>query len=230
MHMTEAGIALIKEFEGFRSEAYVCQGGKWTIGYGHTAAAGEPSPKAGMKITEEAAEKILRLDLATFEAAVRKALKRPATPEQFSAMVSLAFNIGGGAFGKSTMVRRFNAGDIDGAAEALTWWNKAGGKTLRGLVRRREAERQLFLSGRNRAAEEAPAGPITGGEQKPLAKSKTVGGAGLGVVAATGLGLWQQFQDAGVPEMLGTAAPWVLVAIFGFLLVNRWLEARRGEH
>ena len=88
---------------------------------------------------------MLRQGLERFAAQIRPLFKRAPTENQFGAMVSHAYNIGVGAFSRSTCLRRFNDGDAEGAAEALTWFNKAGGRVLRGLTRRRDAERELFL-------------------------------------------------------------------------------------
>lgn len=145
MRTGKAGLDLIKEFEGLELEAYRDAVGIWTIGYGHTAAAGEPKPKAGMKITEAEAGHILASDLGQYEAAVSKALKVSPNQNQFDAMVSLCFNIGPKAFTGSSVAKRFNAGNIQGAADAFLLWKKAGDKVLKGLIRRRETERQLFL-------------------------------------------------------------------------------------
>ncbi len=146
MEMTQEGIDLIKTWEGWRGTAYWdSMGSVWTIGFGHTAAAGEPHPKSGMEITRYEGEEILRRDLRQYEKAVRDGLKVEANGNEFSAYVSLCYNIGPGAFGGSTTLRRFNSGDKPGAAEALLWWDKAGGKTVQGLASRREAERALFL-------------------------------------------------------------------------------------
>lgn len=136
-----AGLALIKSFEGLRLTAYKCPADVWTIGYGSTG----PHVKQGMTITEAQADKLLQDDLDRFEASVAKHAPN-ASQNQFDAMVSLAFNIGTGAFEKSTLLRKFVAGDTAGAAEAFRQWVNAGGRKLEGLVRRREAERKLFLS------------------------------------------------------------------------------------
>lgn len=147
MQITPAGVSLVKEFEGCELRAYRDPVGILTIGYGYTNNAGfGPGVRAGDVWTEEQAEAMLVEGLDRFGARIKPLLKREATPHQYSAMVSLAYNIGVGAFSKSTCLKRFNAGDIAGAAEALTWFNKAGGRVLRGLVRRREAERALFLT------------------------------------------------------------------------------------
>jgi lysozyme len=136
-----AGLSLIKSFEGCELAAYKCPAGVLTIGYGHTGA----DVKPGQVITAHRAEELLQGDLARFEQAVSKAIKVAVTPNQFGAMVSLCYNIGAGAFAKSTLVKRVNAGDTQGAADQFLAWNKAGGKVLKGLARRREAERALFL-------------------------------------------------------------------------------------
>lgn len=145
--INKAALDLIKEFEGFRAHAYRDPVGILTIGYGTTAAAGVGiTPKIGMTITEAKATAYLDAAVTKFAHHVTAALKRPATPVQFGAMVSLAYNIGPEAFAKSSICRKFNAGDMQGAADAFLLWNKAGGKVLNGLVRRRQAERALFLS------------------------------------------------------------------------------------
>lgn len=145
MKTNKAGLDLIKSFEGLRLETYKCSAGVDTIGYGHTSAAGEPKVKPGMKITEKEAEEILARDLGKYEAAVSKAMTVTPTENQFSAMVSLCYNIGPGNFASSSVVRKLNAGDVEGAANSFLLWNKAAGKVLAGLTRRREAEKALFL-------------------------------------------------------------------------------------
>lgn len=140
--INKAGLDLIKQFEGCELKAYYCPAGVLTIGYGST---GE-HVKPGMVITEAQAEELLRADLARFESAVDEAAPN-ATDDQFAAMVALAFNIGVKAFLKSTVLRKHLAGDHMGAAKAFGMWVKARGVTLKGLVRRRAAEAQLYRSG-----------------------------------------------------------------------------------
>lgn len=144
MKTNRAGIDLIKRWEGLRLTAYLCPAKVWTIGYGHTTAAGVPAVKKGMKITADEAVEILVRDLVAYEAAVMNVLRRSPNENQFSAMVSLCYNIGPGAFARSSVVRKFNAGDLPGAAAAFRLWNKGGGKVLPGLIRRREEEIILF--------------------------------------------------------------------------------------
>jgi lysozyme len=147
MKINAAAIALIKEFEGFRAETYLDSAGIPTIGYGTTAAAGVGIvPKPGMRISEPDAEEYLHAALSRFAAKVAPLLKREPTENQYGAMMSLAYNIGPTGFARSSVLKRFNEGNIPAAADAFLLWNKAGGKVLRGLVRRREAERALFLT------------------------------------------------------------------------------------
>jgi lysozyme len=141
-----AGLDLIKRWEGLRLTAYQDSVGIWTIGYGHTAEAGPPAPKAGMKITEKEADDILKRDLGQYERAVTKAISVAPTSNQFAAMISLCFNIGPTNFAKSSVVRRMNEGNAKAAADAFLLWNKAGGKVLKGLTARREDEKKLFLT------------------------------------------------------------------------------------
>lgn len=137
--INKSGLDLVKASEGLRLKAYRCPANILTIGYGSTGS----HVKEGMVITEAQAEELLRSDLRRFEDAVAEAAPS-ATENQFSAMVSLAFNIGIGAFLKSTVLRKAKAGEHVAAAEAFKMWNKGGGKVLPGLVKRRAAEAQLY--------------------------------------------------------------------------------------
>ncbi len=140
--INKEGLELIKSFEGLRLKSYRCSANVITIGWGSTG----PHVKEGMTITKDQAEELLRSDLRRFEDAVAAAAPK-ATDNQFSAMVSLAFNIGIGALQRSTVLRRHLAGDHAGAADAFLMWNKAGGRVLAGLTRRREAEAALYRKG-----------------------------------------------------------------------------------
>lgn len=147
MTINRIALDLIKEFEGLRLTAYQDSAGIWTIGYGTTAAAGVGiTPKAGMTITAEQAEEYLRLAVEKFAATIRHGLTVQPNENQWGAMVSLAYNIGPGAFLRSALLKRWNAGDVSGAADQFLVWNKSKGKVLRGLTRRREAERVLFTT------------------------------------------------------------------------------------
>ena len=151
---SDKGIGLIKEFEGCSLAAYRCPAGVWTIGYGHTGKVDGKAVSLGMRITQTKAAQLLREDLASFEAAVNAAVKTLITQNMFDALVSFSYNCGAGALRNSTLLRKLNAGDYLGAADEFPKWNKAGGKVLNGLVRRREAERKLFLNGATDVTEE----------------------------------------------------------------------------
>jgi len=149
--MNSNGLALLKRWEGLRLSAYQDSGGIWTIGYGHTSNAGPPAVTKGLTITWEKAEEILANDLKKFEDSVRFLVKVPINSNQFDALVSLCYNIGAGAFSRSTVLKRLNEKDYNGAANAFLMWTKItrndGTKiTLQGLVNRRLDERKLFLS------------------------------------------------------------------------------------
>lgn len=136
------GLALIKEFEGLRLDAYpdpATGGEPITIGYGSTG-----GYKLGQRITEAEAEALLRHDLQRFERAVSGMVTREPTQNQFDAMVSLAFNVGEGNLKSSTLLKLHNAGDFAGAQGQFVRWNKAAGKVMAGLTRRREAEARLY--------------------------------------------------------------------------------------
>ncbi len=150
MKTSTAGRKLIEQREGVVLTAYKDSAGILTIGVGHTSAAGAPKVTAGMKITAQEASDILTRDLAIFEKAVIDAVKVPLNQNEFDALVSIAFNIGAGAFKLSTLVKRLNAGDRKAAADQFLVWNKitVNGKkqVLKGLTTRREAERKQFLN------------------------------------------------------------------------------------
>lgn len=139
MHISETGLALIRQFEGLRLSAYRCPAGIPTIGYGTTAGV-----KMGDTITKERAEELLREDVKRFEAQVLRLVKVPLTQGQFDALVSFVYNLGAGNLSNSTLLRLLNAGDYKGAAAQFDRWVYASGKRLSGLVKRRAAERALF--------------------------------------------------------------------------------------
>jgi len=146
MKTTAKGRALIEQREGTELVAYRDSVGVLTIGVGHTSAAGPPTVIPGMRITAAKADEILSRDLVKFETCVDAAVKVALADHEFDALVSLCFNIGGGNFTNSTLVKKLNAGDRMGAADAFMSWTKAGGKVVQGLVNRRRAECQQFLT------------------------------------------------------------------------------------
>jgi len=135
MKINNEGLALIKSFEGCRLVAYKCPAGVWTIGYGHTAGVCE-----GQVISQAQADNMLKSDMKKYEKYVTDNVKIPLNENQFSALVSFCYNCGVGNL--RTLVKNRNTQQI---ADAMILYNKASGKVLAGLVRRREAERKLFL-------------------------------------------------------------------------------------
>ena len=140
MNISQNGINLIKQFEGLRLEAYQCAAGVWTIGFGHTSGV-----KQGDKITFGQAEDFLRSDLEKFENAINNLVTAELNQNQFDAMISFVFNIGINAFKKSTMLKFLNNNSFPLAAGQFDRWIKSKGKVLEGLVKRRKAEKELFL-------------------------------------------------------------------------------------
>jgi len=139
MKLGEKGTEILKYFEGCRLEAYQDSVGVWTIGYGHTKGVLE-----GMTITQEGAEQLLQTELEEYEGYIEKYVTVPLTQNQFDALVVWVYNLGPTNFRNSTLLKELNAGNYNAAGQEITRWNKAGGKVLAGLVKRREAEAQLF--------------------------------------------------------------------------------------
>lgn len=147
MRTSARAIQFIKDHEGFRDEAYQCASGVWTIGWGHTSDARYPV-REGMKITKATAEKMLEHDIREAEAAIAKFLHNEdeLNGNQFGALVSLIFNIGNAAFGRSRLAKLLNKGDFDGASREFGKWVWSRGRRLTGLVRRRAEEKALFMT------------------------------------------------------------------------------------
>ncbi|MEM9168622.1 MAG: lysozyme [Pseudomonadota bacterium] len=198
MKTSESGIALLKEFEGLELEAYQDIAGIWTIGYGHTG----PDVKPGMRISEREAEALLRRDLRSREDAVSSLTSVSLNQNEFDALVSFVYNVGIGAYRGSTARKRLNRGNREGAADALTWWNKATVdgvlRPVLGLTRRRAAERALFLKPTNAPivanptdlTENSRATPVEDPPRREnLASSRTIQGAtvagGAGVTSSS---------------------------------------------
>ena len=137
MKINAEGLELIKSFEGCKLTAYKCPAGVWTIGYGHTIGVYE-----GMVISQEQADNMLKSDIKKYEKYVTDNVKLELTENQFSALVSFTYNCGVGNL--RTLIKNRN---VDQIGKAILLYNKANGKVLNGLVRRREAERELFLKG-----------------------------------------------------------------------------------
>ena len=144
-HLTDEGLALIKRFEGFASEIYICPGGWPTIGYGHVVRDGEQVRFAD-GIDEATAKDLLRRDVESAERAVPRLIRVPLEDGQFDAICSFTFNLGAGALQRSTLRRKMNREEHAAVPAEFRRWVWASGRKLKGLVRRREAEAELYAS------------------------------------------------------------------------------------
>ena len=168
--ISAAGVAFIAGWEGKENAPYKDMVGVWTVCYGSTGA----HVRSGGVRTDEECITLLEEDLVRFERAVNRCTPAPKNQNQFDALVSLSFNIGENAYCGSTLARKFNAGDVAGASAEFPRWSYAGGRQVRGLLRRREAERRLFDT------------PVSPAPEAPVAPSGTVRynppGQGVGLV------------------------------------------------
>lgn len=214
MRTNEAGLSLIRRFEGLSLTAKPDTGALWQIGYGHTHGVHE-----GDTITEEKAEQFLRDDLYESEFAVGSLVNVDLNQNQFSALVSLVYNIGASKFNTSSLRKLLNDGDFESAASEFHKFDHAGGQVVRGLTRRRQAEEELFRR-------PAP---------KPLGKSRTMQAGSVAAASTTVYGITDQLRDA--QDMLSgftyiRMAQYALVAItllgVGVMLYSRLDDHRRG--
>jgi len=133
------GLALIKKFEGCELEAYQCSAGVWTIGYGHTKGVAP-----GDSVSQEEAEQMLVDELHEYESYINEYVTVALSQNQFDALVSWVYNLGPANLKASTMLKVLNSGEYEDVPAQMKRWNKAGGKILEGLIRRREAEACLY--------------------------------------------------------------------------------------
>lgn len=229
--ISAAGIRLIKEHEGFMPTAYddldpkraLKSGdkikGTLTVGYGHTG----PDVYIGQTVTEDEAKALLDGDLDEAEQDVEDAVTVDLNDNQHAALVSIAYNIGGAAFAKSTLLRKLNAGDYDGAAREFPRWNKSKGKVLAGLVRRRAEEQALFLRPVTTVSDERPTGSPD--DVKPGASGKAKAAAGA-VVAAAGAAAVDRAPDAvdqiSTGTILGVIGGVIILAVAAFYLWRKF--------
>ena len=189
MKTSASGRALIAACEGLRLSAYKDSVGVLTIGYGHTSAAGPPLVKVGMRLSGKSeADAILAVDLEKVEQQVSSRVSVPLDQHQFDALVSFTFNLGPGNLSRSTLLRKLNAGEYRSASNEFKRWNKAGGKVLRGLTTRREAERLMFIGDVEGALARVGAHTVIPDveptPQKEPRAAKQAGGGVVGAIAA----------------------------------------------
>lgn len=178
------GLKLIKQWEGFKEKAYKDGGGVWTIGYGHTTAAGPPTVSYGLRVTEAQAAEILRRDIDSVEAAVERLVKVPLNDNQFAALVSFVYNVGEGAFAKSTLLKKLNTKDYNSVPKELMKWVNDNGNRIQGLVNRRASEAGLWAKGSFVSTNTQPAKPA----KKPMVTKENIA---VGTSVLTSLGLTQ---------------------------------------
>ena len=146
-HINEAGLEIIKSFEGFSETAYLCPANRWTIGFGSTwDIKGNAVTGSHLPVTRDEAGRLLAREVRHVESGINKLIQAELTENMFSATASLVYNIGTGNFQRSTLRMKLNRGHYEAAADEFPKWRKAGGRILKGLVRRRARERQLFLT------------------------------------------------------------------------------------
>ena len=181
--LNKASLDLIKRWEGCKLKAYKCSAGVWTVGYGLTTSAGFIEVGPNTTITQAEADWYLEKTIEKFLAQIKPAITAPINENELGAFTSLAYNIGPTAFRKSSALRHFNAGNKDKVPNALRMWRKAGGKVVKGLVNRREAEVDLFLTP---VVAEKPAPVRTSAVQSKTVQASVVQGASAvgGAVAA----------------------------------------------
>ncbi|MDR1063052.1 MAG: lysozyme [Azoarcus sp.] len=221
------GVVLIAQSEGCRLKAYRDVAGVWTLGWGETEGIRE-----GMTWTQGEADLKLCERLGEFAMDVRAHLKAPASPAEVAALVSLAYNIGIGAFVRSSVLRAHNRGDKAGAARAFALWNRAGKRIVQGLVTRRAREAALYLKGGKLRASGCGHNPDAD-RVRPLTRSPT-SQAGAVSIATGGLALASEYS-APVRELAWSLSlrPVIVVAVAAIVvgaivLWRRWKQRREG--
>jgi len=142
--ISQAGANFIKSFEGFAAYIYICLGGYKSIGYGHALRVGEIFKEPMNKIEGDV---LIKKDIRVYEYAVTRYIKVPLSQGQRDALISFTFNLGAGALQRSTLRMKLNRGEYESAADEFPRWCRAGGRIVKGLLRRRRAEREIFLHG-----------------------------------------------------------------------------------
>lgn len=219
-----AGLSHIMQWEGKRLVAYQDVAGIWTIGYGHTTAAGIPRVREGMRISDKEAEDILKKDLGKFEDRVSRLVKVPLTDNQFAVLVSFDFNTG--ALHKSTLLKKLNEGDYDAVPAELMKWVNAGGKRVQGLVNRRAAEAGLWAKG-----EFVSSNTVEAKKAVPVKDVAVIGGTGTtGAIATIGPAIPDIVDAVSRQRDELTSGQWarviVAVLILGLTLYGIWRKVK----
>jgi lysozyme len=214
--LNKASLDLIKRWEGCKLKAYKCSAGVWTVGYGLTTNAGFIEVGPGTKITQAEADWYLEKAIERFLAQITPAITAPISENELGAFTSLAYNVGPTAFRKSSALRHFNAGNKDRVPASMRKWRKAGGKVVKGLINRREAEIDLFLTP---VAAEKPATGRTSATQSKTVQASVVQGASAvgGAVAA--------FQALNGTAQIIAMTGCVVIALLAMYILKERLKA-----
>mgnify|MGYP005994161553 CR=1 FL=1 len=214
--LNKASLDLIKRWEGCKLKAYKCSAGVWTVGYGLTTSAGFIEVGPNTTITQAEADWYLEKTIEKFLAQIEPAITASINANELGAFTSLAYNIGPTAFRKSSALRHFNAGNKDKVPNALRMWRKAGGKVVKGLVNRREAEVDLFLTP---VIAEKPAPVRTSAVQSKTMQASVVQGASAvgGAVAA--------FQALDGTAQIIAMTGCVVIALLAMFILRERLKA-----
>ena len=214
--LNQASLDLIKRWEGCKLKAYKCSAGVWTVGYGLTTSAGFIDVGPDTTITQAEADWYLEKTIEKFLAEIKPAITAPINENELGAFTSLAYNIGPTAFRKSSALRHFNAGNKDRVPTSIRMWRKAGGKVVKGLVNRREAEVDLFLT------------PVPISKPAPVrtsaAQSKTVQASVVQGASAIG-GAVAAFQALNGTAQIIAMAGCVLVVLTAMFILRERLKA-----
>jgi len=214
--LNKASLDLIKRWEGCKLKAYKCSAGVWTVGYGLTTNAGFIEVGPDTAITQAEADWYLEKTVEKFLAEIKPAITAPINENELGAFTSLAYNIGPTAFRKSSALRHFNQGSKDKVPNALRMWRKAGGKVVKGLINRREAEVDLFLTP---VIAEKPAPARTSPVQSKTMQASVVQGASAvgGAVAA--------FQALDGTAQIIAMTGCVVIALLAMFILKERLKA-----
>ena len=223
MKIDATGLALLKDFEGCSLTAYPDITGVPTMGYGFTVGV-----KMGDTMTQEQCDDRLQREIRAYEIAVWNAVAGDVTQNEFSALVSFSWNVGIAGMQKSSVIRAHNRGDKQAAARAFGMWNKAGGKIISGLTRRRAAEAAMYLT--DGEADEPM--PQVVDAEKPMTSSTTVIAGGTAAIATA-----TQIADA-VGKLKGSVSSldaWLIPALavvalvaIGYIIYERYQQRNRG--
>jgi GH24 family phage-related lysozyme (muramidase) len=221
---------LIKKMEGLRLRAYRDIGGVWTIGYGHTSAGGPPEVGPRLTISRERAEQILLADASRVAGEIRPYIDRKVTKHQFAALLCFAYNVGTSNFRRSSVLAAVNAGDFAAVPRRLALWNKVGGRSVPGLIRRRAEEAALFACGEH--PEDArdkmlkgdiPPGPLSEPRGKPQTRSTINVAAILSALAGLLSTVTGMFRDIGSLPL----GHWTLPLMLVILVATMWIIRER---